>query len=443
MSDPILTDDQFFAISRSLERHHAVFYRLWELGKPVWDDQIPTAQVEFNHEGATIAFVFNPKFWERLSEYEREFVIAHECIHTILNHGMRCKDTKTGSLSNYALDIVVNHLLVERFGYERDKLSMAKELCWVDTLFAGKKLLPHGGHFELVDESTKDALDIPTGQTFEFYFLLIRQEAEKNPLFVKLMDTLDLLDGHEGLSAEGVDEIIRSLNESLSPQEKETLKDVLKQHYSTDGKSPRNTPAGDGIGNWTFASVGKVQRKRKWETIIKKWSRKFWRPDYRDMEQWARINRRFALVNGSLLLPSEMEVEHEREKGKIDVWFFQDTSGSCWDLRDRFFKAALTLPTHRFKVRVFCFDTEVKETSLASRRIYGGGGTSFSALEKFIQATIQREGGKYPQAVFVITDGYGDYVNPQKPENWYWFLTSSCTHYLPKTSHSYDLRDFE
>jgi hypothetical protein len=38
-----LNYEEFFAISRLLESHHAVFYQLWELGKPYFTKSIPNS----------------------------------------------------------------------------------------------------------------------------------------------------------------------------------------------------------------------------------------------------------------------------------------------------------------------------------------------------------------------------------------------------------------
>jgi predicted metal-dependent peptidase len=85
----------------------------------------------------------------------------------------------------------------------------------------------------------------------------------------------------------------------------------------------------------------------------------------------------------------------------------------------------------------------VEETSLKSNKIYGGGGTSFNIMENKIQSIMKSENKKYPKAVFVITDGYGNKVSPEKPEKWYWFLSANYTHYIPSQSKTYKLSDFE
>ena len=65
-----LNYEEFFAISRLLESHHAVFYQLWELGKPYFTKSIPTAAVSFDKQGDCVLFMFNPDFWRSLDDNE-------------------------------------------------------------------------------------------------------------------------------------------------------------------------------------------------------------------------------------------------------------------------------------------------------------------------------------------------------------------------------------
>jgi hypothetical protein len=42
-----------------------------------------------------------------------------------------------------------------------------------------------------------------------------------------------------------------------------------------------------------------------------------------------------------------------------------------------------------------------------------------------------------------MTDGYGDAVSPENPQNWFWFLTpNSVKEFIPPSSKIYDLNDF-
>lgn len=449
-----ISSDEWFEISRALEIHHAVFYKVWQMGKPCFTDMVDTAAVQFDETGEFIYFHFNPVFWSRLDFYGKLFVICHEALHVVLNHGLRIKDAGINRrAANSALDIVVNHLLCRSFGFERAKIdsiitpifqTMGEEkgmpqkdgepdpgLCWVDTVFRGRKPTP------------------PDDEMFEFYYNLFDKVFGDG--FPGEGDGLGLpgnsMDDHSfmGGKSDEWDKVIDRLSEGLSDEEKEPLKPIVQKHFQKP-KEARNQQAGTGTGGqWVFANVNKVKKKKKWETVIKKWAKKYIRPQFYDLEQWARLNRRLTMLPRDMFLPSEMEYEDEsKEKTRIKVYFFLDTSGSCWGLKDRFFQAAMSLPEDRFDIRLFCFDTMIQETSLASKKIYGGGGTSFSIMEAWIQREIQQEGGKYPEAVFVITDGYGDRINPERPEKWYWFITSGGTRsYIHKDCNFFNLDDFE
>lgn len=387
------------------------------MGKPYFTEAIETAAVQFDATGRHVAYLFNPNFWNSLSDYERIFVICHESLHVILNHGYRAKDSKDNKKANIAMDIVVNHTLVRKFGFDRTKLSNDKELCWVDTIFPGQDIQP--------DES------------FEYYYSKIKDDSK-----------FDSLDDHSGLSmsAEEWQDVIDSMGDSLTNEEKESLEEMMEKHFQTkdeeeDTKHGQQAGTMPGCG-WKIIKV-KVPKKKKWETVIKKWSKKYDKADLQDVEQWARTNRRFsALASGGLFLPTEMEVEHEIE-GKIDVWFFQDTSGSCYHLAERFFKAAASLPSDRFNIRLFCFDTKIYETSLKSGKLYGFGGTYFNIIENYIQGEIAKTKMKYPSAVFVVTDGYGNPVKPQYPKLWYWFLSTDYKYCIPPECNTFHLKNFE
>jgi len=121
-----------------------------------------------------------------------------------------------------------------------------------------------------------------------------------------------------------------------------------------------------------------------------------------------------------------------------------DVSGSCAGLADRFWKAAMSLPEDRFGTKLFCFNTEVFEVDMEKPRLKKGGGTYFSILENYIQDRMKEDTKmEYPDAVFVITDGYGDVIEPQEPTRWYWFLSRLYQDCIPIESNIFMLEDFE
>ena len=175
-----ISTEEFNEISRELERHHGLFYQFWSLGRPVFVDDIPTAAVQFDCAGDCVLFMFNPEYWNKLCNYERCFVIAHECLHVSLNHGVRTMGIVDGPV-NECLDVVVNELLVDKFGFDRSKLSDGEDYCWVDTVFPKEK-------------------DMPKDKSFEYYY------SKANNPNVKINSSL--VDVHSYLSAEEWDQIV-------------------------------------------------------------------------------------------------------------------------------------------------------------------------------------------------------------------------------------------
>jgi hypothetical protein len=411
----LINQNDWLEISRALEDHHAIFYELWQMGRPVFTDEIETAAVRFTSDsGEFVEFMFNPDYWNSLTPYERLFVISHEGLHVILNHGVRTGQGKDGPRINAALDIVVNHLLVNSFGFDRKRIRDEDMLCWTDTIFK-----------ERVDVAT-----IPTNESFEHYYQMIPES---------LVIDVFPLDDHSKMG-KNAGKIIDKLNNRLSSEEKEAIKDVIVNHFEGADDDSRSA---SGCGGWSFVKIEKVKPKKKWETIILKWSLKYMRDGLDEHEQWAKIARRFELLPNDICLPSEME-EDSKDFDRIPLHLYLDTSGSCIKYKERFFRAALSLPKDRFVVRLFCFDTRVEETTLASRKIYGGGGTAFDIIERNIQKIIKKEKTTYPEGVFLITDGAGNSVSPEMPKRWHWFLTrSGRTNLIPKESKTYKLDDFE
>jgi predicted metal-dependent peptidase len=405
-----ITNKEWLEISRSLEEHHAIFYKIWQMGKPHFTNRVNTAAVQFDKEGEFVVFLFNEDFWNSLDFYNKLFVICHESLHLILNHGKRTKDSVNMLACNQCLDVVVNHLLVEKFGFKRESILNWESYCWVDTVFAEK-------------------VQLSNAETYEFYYSLFEKSFGDGGPGEGEISTVD--------EHAFKDDLPNKILEGMSKEEKKSLSDALQKHI------------GLGEGIWQALNFEVKTKKRKWETVIKKWCNAKYQSKFKEIEQWSRINRRLSGLTAldEIFIPSEMEVEHlEKNKSKIKIYFFLDTSGSCWGYKDRFFSAVSSLPSEKFDVRLFCFDTKVAEVSPKQNgkvSVYGGGGTSLAVLEETIQQHIQN-GEKYPDGVFVITDGYGEAVKPEKPKNWYWFLTDYSTKkFISEECNFFNLSDFE
>lgn len=416
----LISKDEFRKYSRELELHHSIFYRLWEMGIPLPDFRLETAAVLYDESGEVINFVFNPDFWRKNDEYTRKFILAHEMLHIVLHHGYRSSFLTNKSVANIALDIVVNETLVSGFGFNREKVKNWKNLCWIDTVFVGDK-------------------DVQIGQTFEYYYDRLLKKAEENGAGGKELDNLIIVDSHkhsfDGENSPKNQKTIKKLGEEMPQDEIESIEPLIDQHDSSSKEAGSNS-----LGQWIFIRNKPIVRKKKWETVIKKWAIWSLKTVEREVEQWARIPRRLASLPDSMMLPTNMPTDVPLDKSKISVWFFIDSSGSCLGMTDRFFHAAQSLPPDRFQVKLMSFDTKIYDLDIKRPRLRGGGGTDFSIIEQYIQAKCN---GNYPLAVFVLTDGYGTPVNPEKPKNWYWFLSENYRTFTPKESNIYLLSDFE
>jgi predicted metal-dependent peptidase len=473
---------EMFEISRALEPHHAVFYQLWELGRPRFTTVIPTAAVAFNPKGECIDFVINPDFWEKKTPVQKKFIVAHECLHVLLSHGIRAKDAKNPEACNIAMDIVVNELLVSSFGFLRSEVDPATK---VKHPLTGEMIDLPKGSLVWRDKIKFDPQygKVDADQTFEYYYNRFEKMSAS-----ELGEMGDLADDHSNFKGDGSGSMgkmagkgkpsnkpgknaprlpkdaAEALVKGLSNEEKAELAKKLGKHAAPANKSGKDgegaeggdeggSLAGDHAGDLikTMADPAKIAKKKKWETVIQKWSKRFLKNDFKTLDSWIRINRRLIAIPDAALLPSEMEDTELPDKTKIDVFLFLDTSGSCAHLADRFWVAGNSLPPKRFNVRLFCFDTKVYDVNMKEKKLYGFGGTSFDIIEGAIQADLakQKAAGKanpkYPAAVFIITDGEGNSVKPAKPENWFWFLTQGGTKRYIDTAKSkvFDLAKFE
>lgn len=416
-----LSSSEFDEISYKLEAHHSIFYKLWEMGEMIFDDTIPTACVKFDRTGNYVSFHFNPDFWKEKTTYERLFIICHECLHVWLNHGLRTRNAEFPSMVNTALDVVVNHMLVENFGFKRHKIKDYQELCWVDTIF---------------DE--KDG-EIKQNETFEYYYNKIIESPNTNFVDCKLVDM------HENLEDVDYDKIVNKIGEDLSEQERQDISKAIKNKIEKSNSQSAGTSS---IDKWEDMNVpSKIKRKKAWYELIKKWAINKCRSNA-NAEQWTRQNRRLSFLNtdNNLMLPSDND-DISNDNDKVEMWLYLDVSGSCAGLRNDFYCASLTIPQDRIKLRTFCFDTKITEVNLKDKKLIVGGGTSFEIIENHIRNTLTK-GKKHP-VIFVFTDGYGDVVTPKEANKWHWFIDGNdwnlnrAKNLVNGKSNFYSMNDFK
>lgn len=411
---------EFLDIARSLETYSSIFGVFVRSSEISYSDKLPTAAVDFSKDSDEFQILINKDWFSKLTQVEQQFVFAHEAMHVVFEHPTRIKNGYDPKIANIAMDICINETLLQSYGFNKADISIYKTLCFIDTVFK-KEEIPN----------------IKTGQSFEYYYNLLIKNQQGAPNKEELDDHSSFWDMlNEGHKEEVTKAFFEKLVKSLPKEELEKLEGILdKQNEECE-----NTKAGtSALGALISVSLDKVKKKRKWESVIKKWTNSKIRHEDKSVYQWAMTNRRFATIGSDLILPTEYEIEdRELEKKKITIVFFQDTSGSCYHLAQRFFNAARSIPEDLFNVEAYCFDTRVYRVDLKKPQVYGGGGTAFSILEDKVASMP-----KYPDAIFVITDGRGDEINPKHPNRWHWFLTYDYRYCIPSTCNFYDLKNFE
>jgi len=131
------------------------------------------------------------------------------------------------------------------------------------------------------------------------------------------------------------------------------------------------------------------------------------------VDSWSRSPRGLISQYPDIILPSSNYVEVEKIFVAIDV------SGSIDREAVKLFVNLVRNTPKQFQVEAITFDTSCQKLDLKdANEIAAGGGTSFYILEDYIQENCK----KYPKAIFVLTDGYGDDISPQFPERWSWLL---------------------
>lgn len=403
----MITFSDRLKFSRMLEDKHSIFRQFWDIGALQFSDKVKTACISFDKTGKELNFVCNKKFWDSLDDYTKVFITSHEMLHVLLNHGKRMLIHKNDENSNIAMDLVVNHMLINKFNFNRELLSFDwREYCWVDTVFE----------------------DVPPdNKSYEYYYNIIPDDVN-----------LNLMDDHGIMSIGGEivndhEDILKELGENLDSSDfDDTLRGLL-QDFSV----------GDGIGEWVDIHPPKLEIKRKWEKVLKPTSKKTVY-GFNTFESWVRTNPRIQL-DEDIFIPTDVTMESYFVKYEMtDVWLFLDCSGSCSKYQNRFITASKTLNAHKFNCRYFTFNTDCKEIPNSFSKIYANGGTNFKCIESSIQNIINAEAVKYPY-VFVITDGEtSEEVSPQFPDKWHFFLTENPkTDKIHKMSTIHRLNDFE
>jgi predicted metal-dependent peptidase len=293
--------------------------------------------------------LFNPGFVESLTDEELVFLVAHECLHPMLEHNYR-RHERNPRKWNRAADYVINQLLVD------DKIGKMPEVGLCDrSIYDAGKGTSDGIYNILPDEDGDDGGgysgtgldDCEDGEGTQ-----AEQDQAAGEMKVKVAQAAQAAKMCGKLSAS----MERLVDEVLNP--KVDWRDVLQR----------------------FVEKCKT-----------------------DQRSWARPNRRF--IQQGFYLPSR----DGEAMGELVVG--ADCSGSCWDVLNQFAAEVKTIHEDQkpSKITVIYFDSTVSHVDEFGRddefhmEGHGGGGTAFSPIFEKIA-----ELGAEPVCCVVLTDLYCD-----------------------------------
>jgi len=314
--------------------------------------------------------MFNPDFCEELSDEELKFLVAHECMHPMLEHPFRRQDRDI-RVWNQAGDYVINQLLVDE--------NMGK--------------MPEGGLYDM------DVWHKGGGTTDGIYKILPKEGPSD-----------DSNGGIGSVGKGGGDPLDQCLDAEGGQAENEQRASEWKVKVAQAAQAAKMMgKMSAGLERF----VGKVlEAKVDWREVLQRFVEKC----KDDTRSWARPNRRF-LAQGLYLPTSSGEA-----MGELVVAV--DCSGSIdEDTLNQFAAEVLTIKedSNPSCIHVVYFDHEVCHYEKFTRddelhiEPHGGGGTAFSPVFDYLN-----KHGIDPIACVFLTDLYcDDYGNePSYPVLW-------------------------
>lgn len=341
---------------------HPFFASILLRGKLIESKDIPTAAVD-----ARGTIYYNAEFMNSLSLQEVVFVLAHECMHKILQHFLRLGN-RDPRRANYAQDAVINDILKD----------------------SGVGSMP------------ENCVNMP-GSKDKTWEEIYNDLPEKPSSGGSYMDGdgigPDQLSGSSPLTQAEISEIEAAMKVEIAQ---------AAQAARMQGKMP--------AGLQRFVD-SVLHVKTPWHTILERFMTALTSADY----SWAKPNKRYA--GHGLHLPS---IASEPTMGELVL--VVDTSGSIGPRELAYFGGHLNriLETCRpEKVTCIYCDSAVNKVATFSGddlpvqlEAVGGGGTDMGAALAYID-----EQGIEPAVTIVLTDGYTPWP-ASAPD---YFLIVACT----------------
>jgi predicted metal-dependent peptidase len=322
---------------------------------------VPTAGVRITEQGQ-FEMVYNPEFFEKLTQRERSGVLKHEFYHIIFEHVTgRLPPSGMTKMWNIATDLAINSHLMDE--------------------------LPEQGCFP----SREPFQDYPVGQSAEYYFKMLKEDEQFNQPQNGEGDGQGDGQQGDGQGSQGnglpdsLDDHSGWVGDHLSEEQRQALKDVaterLKQAVKDAVDEINSTGRGWGtIGADTRKAIQDfIKPKVDWRKVLRYFIKTSQRANKRSTPR--RINKRFPYIHSG---------KRVTRTAKIAISI--DQSGSVDDGMLALFFSELSALSKYAEFTVVPFDTEVSEENVfvwkkGKKRTWervSCGGTDFNAPTKWV-----------------------------------------------------------
>ena len=336
------------------------------------DDWLGTAAVDGRN------LYFNTQFFNKMSNKEIEFVIAHEILHCVFDHLGRRED-RNPKIYNIAADYIVNNLLV------RDRIGTKPTFidCYQD--FKYDNWSSEAVYDDLYETAKED------GEEF------LKQLGEMLDEHIDWEgDSEDSQDSEEGEGAGGDSKESKS-QPKYSKDEIKQIKDEIKENMIS---AVQTSGAGNVPGEVARMITELTEPKMNWREILRQQIQSTVKSDYTFMRP-----SRKGQMSGAVLPGMNFQ-------DTIDLCISLDMSGSIGNAQAQDFLGevqGIMDEYQDYNIKLWCFDTKVYNEQdytahgddLLDYEIMGGGGTEFMCNWEYM-----KEHDIQPKKFIMFTDGY-------------------------------------
>jgi predicted metal-dependent peptidase len=340
------------------------------------DDWLGTAAVDGRN------LYFNTQFFNKMTNKEIEFVIAHEILHCVFDHLGRRLD-RNHMIYNISADYIVNNLLI------RDRIGTKPTFidCYQD--------------FKYDNWSSEDVYDDIYKKAKEQGDEILKQLGEMLDEHVDWEGDDSKQGGQSGAPANGDGGENSKESKSQPVYSKEDLKKIKDEIKENMISAVQTSGAGNVPGEVARMFKDLTEPKMNWRELLRQQIQSTIRSDY----TFARPSRK-GQMSGAIL--PGMNVQDT-----IDICISIDMSGSIGEIQGKDFLSEVKGIMDEFpdyNIKIWCFDTKVYNeedfssdsgTDLTEYELMGGGGTEFMCNWDYM-----KDNEIQPKKFLMFTDGY-------------------------------------